>query len=131
MLRTLIELAHIDNEYSKEKENLIVRIIYILNIDFSIYKQLISEFKKNDSSGNSSTPNSSYLTIDECYKFLESTKENSNVEIKKNYRKLVKQYSTDMLSNKELPSDIISFAEEKLKKINIAYEKIEKYRGIK
>jgi len=131
MLRILIELAHIGNEYSKEEENLIVRIVYILNIDFSIYKQIISEFKKNDSSGNSSTPNSSYLTIDECYKILESTKDNSNLEIKKNYRKLVKQYHTDILFSKELPSDMITFAEEKLKKINMAYEKIQKYRGIK
>lgn len=131
MLRILIELAHIDNEYSREEENLIVRIVYTLNIDFSIYKQLISEFKENTNSKDSSNSNRSYLTLDECYKTLESTKENTNLEIKKNYRRLVKQYHTDMLLSKELPLDMIAFAEEKLKKINMVYEKIQKHRGIK
>ena len=32
LLKMLIELAYIDGDYSKEEENLIVRIVYILNI---------------------------------------------------------------------------------------------------
>lgn len=131
MLRILIELAHIDNEYSREEENLIVRIVYTLNIDFSIYKQLISEFKENTNSKDSSTFNRNDLTLDECYKILESTKENNNLEIKQNYRRLAKQYHPDMLSSKELPVDMIAFAEEKLKKIHMVYERIQKSRGIK
>jgi len=130
LLKMLIELAYIDGDYSKEEENLIVRIVYILNIDFSIYKQIISEFEEDNSSSNSSTSNGTYLTIDECYVVLESTKNSTNQEIKKNYRKLVRQYHTDILLSKDLPSDMIKFAEEKLKQINMAYEKIKKYRGI-
>jgi len=131
LLRILIELAYIDGNYSKEEENLIVRIVYILNIDFSIYKQIIAEYQEDNTSNNSSNANNNYLTIDECYKLLNSNRNNTNQEIKKNYRILVRQYHTDVLSSKELPIDMIAFAEEKLKKINMAYEKIKKYRGIK
>jgi DnaJ like chaperone protein len=135
LIETLVDLAYIDNEYDEKEENLIVKIVYSLHIDFSIYKNIVDKYSTNDSSNSSDSSSRSHtnhnLNIDECYQVLESKKEDSNNDIKKNYRRLVRQYHTDMLSSKDLPQDMIKFAEEKLKVINSAYEKIKKYRGIK
>ena len=62
---------------------------------------------------------------------MESKENDDNNTIKKNYRRLVREYHTDILSSKDLPQDIIKFAEEKLKLINTAYAKIKKYRGMR
>lgn len=132
LIETLIALAYVDNEYDEKEENLIVKIVYSLHIDFSIYKNIIDKYKTDNSSDSSSSSYTNHnLNIDECYQILESKKEDTNSDIKKNYRGLVRQYHTDMLSSKDLPQDMIKFAEEKLKMINSAYEKIKKYRGIK
>jgi len=53
----------------------------------------------------------------------------TKVELKTKYRELVKNYHTDILKGKDLPKDMIEFAEEKLKSINFAYDKIKKYKG--
>jgi DnaJ like chaperone protein len=132
LIETLVALAYVDNKYDEKEENLIVKIVYSLHIDFSIYKNIVDKYKTDDSSDSSSRSHTNHnLNIDECYQVLESKKEDSNNDIKKNYRRLVRQYHTDMLSSKDLPQDMIKFAEEKLKLINTAYEKIKKYRGIK
>lgn len=132
LIETLVDLAYIDNEYDKKEENLIVKIVYSLHIDFSIYKNIVDKYNTNNSSDSSSHSHTNHnLNIDECYQVLESNKDDSNSDIKKNYRRLVQQYHTDILSSKDLPKDMIKFAEEKLKLINTAYAKIKKYRGIK
>ena len=132
LIKTLVALAYVDNDYEEKEENLIVKIVYSLHIDFSIYKNIVDKYKTDDSSDSFSSSHTNHnLNIDECYQILESKKEDSNSNIKKSYRRLVRQYHTDMLSSKELPQDMIKFAEEKLKLINTAYEKIKKYRGVK
>lgn len=132
LIGTLVDLAYIDNEYDEKEENLIVQIVYNLQIDFSTYKSIVDKYKTDESSDSSSGSYTNHnLNIDECYQILELKKEDTNSDIKKNYRNLVRQYHTDMLSSKDLPQDMIKFAEEKLKMINSAYEKIKKYRGIK
>jgi DnaJ like chaperone protein len=132
LIETLVDLAYIDNEYDEKEENLILKIVYSLHIDFSIYKNIVDKYKTHNSSDYYSHSYTNHnLNIDECYQVLESRKDDSNSDIKKSYRKLVRQYHTDILSSKDLPKDIIKFAEEKLKLINMAYEKIKRYRNIK
>lgn len=132
LIKTLVDLAYIDDEYDEKEENLIVKIVYNLHIDFSIYKNIVDKYNTNNSSDSSTHSYTNHsLNIDECYQVLESNKDDSNSDIKKNYRRVVRQYHSDILSSKDLPQDMIKFAEEKLKLINTAYEKIKKYRGIK
>jgi DnaJ like chaperone protein len=56
------------------------------------------------------------------YEILESNENDDFDTIKKNYRKLAKEYHYDSISSKNLPQDMIDYANEKLKKINEAYE---------
>lgn len=52
-------------------------------------------------------------------------------EIKKAYRKLVKEYHPDKLAADNVPQDYIAFANQKIREINEAYEYLEKVKGNK
>lgn len=55
----------------------------------------------------------------------------SMTEIKKAYRKLVKEYHPDRLAASGIPEDYIKFANEKIRQVNEAYEYLEKVKGDK
>jgi DnaJ like chaperone protein len=65
---------------------------------------------------------------DGAYKILESDPSASNEEIKKAYRKMALKYHPDKVSY--LGEDFRKSANEKFQKVNEAYEKIKKERGI-
>ncbi len=54
----------------------------------------------------------------------------SNEEIKRAYRKLVSEYHPDKIAAKGLPDEFISFAHDKFREIQEAYESIRKERGL-
>ena len=128
IVKIFLELAYIDSVYDKNEENIIVKIVHYLDLEFSIYQNLKNLFepKQDNKSQNSTSTN---LSLDECYKVLESSKTDSIDVIKKNYKKLVRQYHYDSMVSKDLPDDMLKYAEEKTKTINRAYEKIKKSRG--
>jgi len=128
IITLLIELAHIDGVYSTEEENLIIKIVHHLHMDYADYKKIVEHYHTLNKKGKKKSYSGS-LTIDECYEILKTSKNADNVTLKKNYRKIVKEYHSDLLKSKELPIDLIDFAEEKLKSINFAYEKLKQHRN--
>jgi len=135
IIKSTIALAYEDSEYNKEEENLIIQITHALKLNFLDYQKIEKNFqpKSNENNKKQSKQNTNtssvYLSIDECYSTLKVSKNCSDIELKKSYRSLAKTYHTDILKSKELPEDILYFAEEKLKSINFAYEKLKKYRS--
>lgn len=69
-----------------------------------------------------------YDASDSAYKILEITKEASNDELKKAYRRMVKKYHPDKLQG--LGKEHVKGAEDKFLQIQNAYEKLKKERGI-
>lgn len=126
IVRIFVELAYINGTYDSEEENIIVKIVHNLHLNHSIYQNIKAEFEPHK---NSNGFNGSNLSLDECYKILESQKSDTMETIKKNYRRLVKQYHYDSIVSKQLPQDMIDFAEEKLKQINATYEKVKQHKG--
>jgi DnaJ like chaperone protein len=63
------------------------------------------------------------------YEILNSKPTDDWDTIKKNYRELVKQYHYDKLASKNLPKDMLEYAENRLKEINEAYEALKKLKG--
>lgn len=63
------------------------------------------------------------------YEVLDSKPEDSMEVIKKNYRKLIKEYHYDSIASKNLPKDMLQFAQEKTQKLNEAYNAIKNSRG--
>lgn len=64
------------------------------------------------------------------YEILEISPSDDKQAIKKQYRKLATKYHPDKYAGKELPIDMVKFAEERFKDINYAYDVLKKYHNI-
>lgn len=131
LIHSFLSLSYADGSLHRNSENLIVKIVSLLYLDYSYYLELKSEFEPKQQNDNNHTYNGANLSLNECYEILKINENSNNQIIKSSYRKLVRDYHSDILSSKDLPKDMIEYAEEKLKKINRAYETIKKYRGMK
>ncbi len=69
-------------------------------------------------------------TVDTAYATLGVDPSATDIEVKKAYRKLAKEYHPDVLASKGMSADFEKFAEEKMKAINGAWGEIEKARGL-
>ena len=69
--------------------------------------------------------------IDSAYQALGVTKDNTDAEIKKSYRRLVREYHPDKLMGQGLPEAMIKEATERSQEIQTAYDLIKKSRGLK
>jgi len=65
------------------------------------------------------------------YTILGVTRSATDKEIKSAYRKLIKEHHPDILASQGLPPEFIERANEKLSVINVAFDRIEKERGMK
>lgn len=65
------------------------------------------------------------------YEILGVKRDATDKEIKSAYRKLIKEHHPDLLASQGLPQEFIEVANEKLSVINVAYDRIEKERGMK
>lgn len=69
-----------------------------------------------------------YSSSDSAYRILEIKKTADNNEVKLAYRKMAKKYHPDKLQH--LGAEHIKGAEEKFKQVSMAYEQIQKERGL-
>lgn len=69
-----------------------------------------------------------YDTSGNAYKILEINKNATDAEVKKAYRRLVKKHHPDKLRHQG--PELVKGAEEKFRKIQTAYEQIQKERGL-
>ena len=71
---------------------------------------------------------STFNNLDRYYEILECSKEDDFATIKKNYRRLMKQYHYDNLVSQNLSEDELEKAKQKSQDINEAYEALKKLR---
>ncbi|VAX07713.1 hypothetical protein MNBD_ALPHA03-1370, partial [hydrothermal vent metagenome] len=64
------------------------------------------------------------------YEILGVSRADTDKEIKSAYRKLIKEHHPDLLASQGLPPEFIEVANEKLSVINVAFDRIEKERGM-
>lgn len=91
-----------------------------------------ANYKRNEnySRHNYSNTHASFNNIDRYYEILESSKNDSLDSIKKNYRRLIKEYHYDSIASKGLPENMLQFAEEKTKELNEAYAAVKKEKKV-
>ena len=93
ILKILLDLAHIDGKYHEKEERIILKVVHVLDIDFFLYKNILSKYQAGNENNSASSENFNFKpTLDESYKILEAHKNMSFSDIKKNYRRLVKLY---------------------------------------
>lgn len=126
IMEYLLNLAFIDKDFSNTERMITEDISNALKIKTADFENMISTFEafySNQASSNA-------LSLDNAYEVLNSSSDTDDGTLKKNYRKLVKQYHPDIMSGRGESQNIIDEATKKLQEINEAYELIKKHRGI-
>jgi DnaJ like chaperone protein len=67
-------------------------------------------------------------SLDDAYEVLGVSRDASDAEVKKAYRRLMSQHHPDKLASKGLPEEMMQLAKEKTQEIKAAYEQIKKSR---
>ncbi len=128
LLAYLIVMAMADGHFHSAEEALLLDISARLGYSPEVFRQMV-EMVANQShfgAGQVSTAD----RLEDAYKALGVTKENSDAEIKRAYRKLMSQYHPDKLIGQGMPADMIAMATEQAKEIQLAHDLIEQHRNI-
>jgi DnaJ like chaperone protein len=128
LLAYLIVLAMADGHFHPAEEALLIEIAGYLGYGPAEFRQMI-EMVLNQTHFASGHVNEA-TTLDDAYKALGVSKDSSDAEIKRAYRKLMSQYHPDKLIGQGVPEDMVAMATEQAKEIQIAYDLIERNRAL-
>ena len=124
----LIVTALADGHFHPAEEALLADIASHLGYDTAMFKQLM-DMVLNQSRFAGGQANT-VTELNDAYKALGVTKDSTDQEIKRAYRKLMSQYHPDKLIGQGVPEDMIAMATEQAKEIQLAYDMIKKIRNI-
>ena len=128
LLVYLIVMALADGHFHPAEEALLAEIAGNLGFDHAAFKQMMDMvLNQSHFGGGQANP---VQALEDAYKALGVTKDNTDAEIKRAYRKLISQYHPDKLMGQGLPEDMIAMATEQAKEIQLAYDLIKKTRNL-
>jgi DnaJ like chaperone protein len=113
LIHFLFGVAAADGQVHFNEIAIVEEIAHYLNIQLNDISSIKAMFIKDTES---------------VYKILEITKDATDEELKKAYRKMAVKYHPDKVS--QLGEDVENAAKEKFQQLNAAYEQIKKQRGI-
>lgn len=76
-------------------------------------------------------PPKARISLEDAYGALGASKNSSDAEVKKAYRRLMSQHHPDKLVAKGLPEEMMRLAKEKTQEIKAAYERVKEARGLR
>lgn len=113
-LDLLFQLAAADGHLHAAEETALTKISDILQISDQEFNNIKARYFKD---------------VAKYYKSLNCSPDSSVQEIKKNYKKLARDFHPDTIIAKGLPEEFVNFATRRFQEIQSAYEKIKKERG--
>ncbi|CAH1084073.1 co-chaperone DjlA [Candidatus Nitrotoga sp. 1052] len=122
LLVYLIVMALSDGHIHSAEEIMLKDVARHFGYDQAAFKQILDMVLNQSHFASGQTPTASRL--DEAYKALGVSKESSDHEIKRAYRKLMSQYHPDKLMGQGVPEDMIAVATEQAKEVQVAYDLI-------
>lgn len=128
LLVYLIVLALSDGRMDSAEESLLSSIAQQLGYSLDAFRQLL-EMVLNQShfagaGGRAVAPSA----LEDAYKALGVSKDSSDQDVKRAYRKLMSQYHPDKLMGQGLPEDMIAVATQQAQEVQVAYDLITKSR---
>ena len=118
ILGALFHIAKADGVIHPAEMELLMRVAMIFGFDQHAFERL-----KNIHLGPEGE--------DDPYEVLGISRDASDEEVKRTYRKLIRENHPDTLMAQGVPQEFIDLANEKMATINAAYDRIEKQRGMK
>ncbi|MFA6921273.1 MAG: co-chaperone DjlA [Gallionella sp.] len=128
LLVYLIVMALADGHFHPAEEALLADIAARLGYDQAAFRHILDMVLNQSHFGGGEVNQAAAL--EDAYKALGVTKDSSDAEIKRAYRKLMSQYHPDKLIGQGMPQDMIAMATEQAKEIQLAHELIKKSRNI-
>jgi len=113
LIHFLVGISRSDGRVSHSEISMIERIAYYMGISSSDMASITAMFRDN---------------LDAAYQVLEISSKASDEEVKKAYKKMAVKYHPDKVAY--LGEDVKEKAKEKFQKLQEAYEKIKKERGM-
>jgi DnaJ like chaperone protein len=134
LLVYLTVMALADGRLDPAERNILEQVAAKIGYSAAEFNQILNmvmgQAHFSGQQGGSSQYRSSASDIEDAYKALGVTKDSSNQEIKRAYRKLMSQYHPDKLMGQGVPEDMIAVATEQAKDVQVAYDLIKKHRNI-
>ena len=128
LLIYLIVMALADGHFHPAEEELLADIAGRLGYGREAFKHLMDMvLNQTHFAGGQIT---TAAALEDAYKALGVSKDSSDAEIKRAYRKLMSQYHPDKLMGQGLPEDMIKMATEQAKDIQVAYDLIKQQRNL-
>jgi len=129
----LLDGASADGNISAAEQAVLARVCHALHIPAELFTAMLNARRAGDGSGEYRQRQGSNraLPIAQAYASLGITAKVSDAEVKKAYRKLVKQYHPDKLVSRGLPEEMMKKAKSRVREINGAYDQIKQSRGFK
>lgn len=128
LLVYLIVMAFADGYLDPAEESLLKEIAQHLGYSQDVFQHILAMITSQShfAGGQTSTASS----LEGAYKALGVSKESSDHEVKRAYRKLMSQYHPDKLMGQGMPEDMIAVATAQAQEVQIAYDLIKKSRGL-
>jgi DnaJ like chaperone protein len=115
MIDVLLRVSLADGTLSESEEDLIRSAARIFHFGEQKYKELKSRYAPD---------------LERYYAILGADARASDEDIKKQYRKVVKEFHPDKIASKGLPEEFTKFAHDKFREIQEAYDVIKQERGL-
>jgi len=132
-----LQAAYADGRLDEAEERLLLHICHVLRFPEERFRLLERMLRGEQSAHRGSAggqrgggARSDELSLDDAYAILGVSRDASNDEIKKAYRRLMSQHHPDKLVSKGLPDEMIEVAKAKTQDIGRAYEVIKSARGL-
>lgn len=130
-LEILIEGASADGQVTAAEEAVLFRVSRALQIPAQMLTAMLSAFRATHGRGGYAGPQAAVQNLGQAYSTLGLKESASEAEIKRAYRKLISQYHPDRLVSQGLPEEMMEKAKNRVREINIAYDRLKQARGIK
>ncbi len=117
LIALLMSVATADAHLDPAEDRLLRSIAGELGLSARDYEEAVAMFDPRHS-------------IDASYAVLGLTRDATDDEVKKAYRRLAREYHPDVVTNKGMGEDFKKFADEKMRAVNGAYEAVKDARGL-
>ncbi len=122
LLIGLFEVAKADGDLKPGEIEFLFEVATIFGFNQAKFEQIKATFSASRRPAK---------LADDAYKVLGVSRATPDDEVKKAYRKLVRELHPDQLIAKGLPKEFVSRANDRLAAVNTAYDQIAKLRGIR
>ena len=128
LLVYLIVMAFADGNFDPAEEKLLKEIAQYLGYSEDTFRRILDMVTNQTHFAGDQA--SSASNLEDAYKALGVSKDASDQEVKRAYRKLMSQYHPDKLMGQGMPEDMIKMATAQAQEVQVAYDVIKKSRGL-